>query len=78
MISYGIFETARNGGLFCVVRITSRRYEKWKNSEKGIARVNGNTNFKSKDLLFYIYAILITQLAMVDFVLLSKYIAGSD
>nr|DAK05873.1 MAG TPA: hypothetical protein [Caudoviricetes sp.] len=41
MISYGIFETARNGGLFCVVRITSRRYGKWKNSEKGITRVNG-------------------------------------
>ena len=41
MISYGIFETARNGGLFCVVRITFRRYGKWKNSEKSITRVNG-------------------------------------
>lgn len=52
MISYGIFETARNGGLFCVVRITSRRYGKWKNSEKGITRVNGNTKLLKCHFIF--------------------------
>ena len=57
MISYGIFETARNGGLFCVVRITSRRYGKWKNSEKGITRVNGKRDITQQMLLLFLYLV---------------------